>query len=103
MSQEEVNAQVAAIQTDLAEAQAANLPASATVNFATIIDALTAAADAIDANGGNTATFRAKIALIQDQSLDLSAIKTASDSHLAAQVNIVDLLVTGSNFDGAEQ
>lgn len=100
MSQEAVNDKVASIQSDLTAAQAANLPASAPVSFDPIVEALEAAADAIDALSGDSSALRTKIALIQNQSIDLSAIKTASDNHLSAQATIVDLLITQSNFDG---
>ncbi len=103
MSQEDVNDKVASLQSDLAEAQGANLPASASVNFEPVVEALEAAADAIDALTGDSSALRAKIALIQNQSIDLSAIKTASDKHLDAQTIIVDLLITQSNFDGLDQ
>jgi hypothetical protein len=99
--QDSVNTQVAAINEQLADAQAVNLPNSAPVSFTRITDALRAAADAIDGLGGDSSGLRAAIAAIEDGSVDLSAVATKSASHLGATAGAIDLLINQSNFDGA--
>jgi hypothetical protein len=101
--QDDVNADVATIHAQIATAQAVSLPGSATINLAAVVNALNAAANAIDAQGGNSASLRTAIGQIQNPTVDLSQLNTAVSSHLSASAGMASLLIDQSNFDGSEQ
>ena len=101
--QDDVNGDVAAIHSQIAAAQAAVLPNSATINLAPVVSALNAVAAAIDAQGGNSASLRTAINQIANPTVDLSAYKTAVSSHLSASAGVVGFLIDQSNFDGSQQ
>jgi hypothetical protein len=98
--QDDVNAQVAVIRNQLDAAQAVTLPDAVTVSFEAIRMALSAAADAVDALGGDGSGIRGQIDRIEDAALSLAEYNNAVSSHLAATSGMIDLLITNSHFDG---
>jgi hypothetical protein len=91
--QDDVNAQVALIHSNIASAaaaageivptpvdlsdQIAAIPDEQPVNFSPVIDALLAVADQVDGLGGDSSALRAAIGGVADQSINLSTVKTA--------------------------
>lgn len=108
--QGDVNAAVAGIQSSLAEA-GAQLPAeqgvTVTIDFGPARTALLAAADQIDLLMGDTVALRGAIEDIVDQEqevvIPLAGQNAAIGSSVLASNGMVELLITQSNFDGANQ
>lgn len=139
-TQEEINTEVAAIHSQLnaaivtageIESTVVNLGAllaaidgQQTVSFAAVKNALTAAADAIDANGGNSSGLRSATNAIGNAQINFAPVKNAlsevenllsslatnldraassGSDHLGAVSGMVSLLIDQSNYDGADQ
>jgi hypothetical protein len=114
--------QIVSTPVDLSD-QIAAIPSAQPIDFGAVVTALTAAADQIDALGGDSSTLRAATGGVNNQSVDLSTVKTAlTDSgsqmgsisnnldraaaatgdHLEAASTMTSLLIDQSNYSGSE-
>jgi hypothetical protein len=137
--QEDINQLVALIHSRLASAgvaagqivstpvdlspQIAAIPDQQPIDFSAVVSALTAAADQIDALGGDSSALRAAAGGVNDQSVDLSTVKAAltesgskmgaisenldraaraTGDHLEGAATMTSLLIDQSNYGGSE-
>lgn len=121
-SAEGAAAEIVPTPVDLSE-QIAAIPDQQPVDFSPIVSALTAAADQIDALGGDSLALRVATGGVSNQSVDLSSVKAAltqgesqmgsisenldraakaTGDHLQCQSTMVSLLVDQSNYGGSE-
>lgn len=115
--------QIVSTPVDISD-QIAAIPSEQAINLRSVVNALTAAADQIDALGGDSSTLRAAAGAVNNPSIDLTTVKAAltesgsqmssisqnldraakaTGDHLESASTMVGLLIDQSNYSGSEQ